>query len=86
MGTLKINGIPVKAEEFAWDGCHKIYLVTTTRGRDDIVGCGYTLQPVSELPRAWEESCFLRFINPADLIGPALVDQGEDAEVTYEEG
>jgi hypothetical protein len=83
--VLKINGHAVKATEFAWDGCHKVYLVTTPAGREQIVDCGYDMLPVSELPAVWERTCFLRFINPADLHGPSLVEQGEDAVVTYEE-
>lgn len=60
------------ATEFAWDGCHKIYLLDN--GDADKNGkygymlskngeAGYKVLPVSELQRAWDQSCPLRFIN-----------------------
>lgn len=61
-----------QATEFAWDGCHKIYLLDN--GDADKNGkygdmlskngeAGYKVLPVSELQRVWDQSCPLRFIN-----------------------
>jgi hypothetical protein len=86
-GVLRINGTVVDADAFAYDGCHKIYLIFTPADRAAMLDCGYgegtsSILPVSELPRVWEETCFLRFIARADLRGPELVPQGYDWEPT----
>jgi len=39
--TVYINGEPVTAAEFAWDGCHKIYLINSLEDRERMVGLGY---------------------------------------------
>lgn len=84
---LRINGTPVPATEFAYDGCHKIYLIDSPEDRQRMLDCGYTeegdILPVSELPDVWDETCPLRFISSADL-EHEYVPQCEDAEVTYE--
>lgn len=54
--SITINGQTSPATEFAWDGCHKIYLL-------DNGEAGYKVLPVSELQRVWDQSCPLRFIN-----------------------
>lgn len=70
--SITINGQTSPATEFAWDGCHKIYLLDN--GDADKNGkygymlskngeAGYKVLPVSELQRAWDQSCPLRFIN-----------------------
>ena len=87
--TLKINGVTMRATEFAYDLCHKIYLIETPEDRERLMDYGYseddgTILPTSELPRAWRETCPLRFISPADVSFPDYVEQGEDAEVTWE--
>jgi hypothetical protein len=84
-GVLRINGKVVDAEEFAYDGCHKIYLIFTAEDRAAMLGHGYgegtsSILPASELARVWEQTCFLRFISRADLRGPDVVPQGYDWE------
>lgn len=79
MDTVRINGVAVEAEEFAWDGCHKIYLIQNADGRANVAG--YDLYPLSRLAWAWERSCGLRFIAPADLAGPDIIDQCYEGEV-----
>ena len=80
---MKINGKLIEATEFAYDGCHKIYLITTPTGREEILADGYEeFHPIAELPQVWEQSCCLRFISPADLEGPNIVAQGEKAIFT----
>jgi hypothetical protein len=86
---LHINGEPVEAIEFAWDGCHKIYLIDTAEVRETLQGYGYEGEdflPVSELPDAWESSCALRFICWGDLRDGDPVPQlsEEDGPVTVE--
>lgn len=70
--SITINGQTSPAAEFAWNGCHKIYLLDN--GDADKNGkygymlskngeAGYKVLPVSELQRVWDQSCPLRFIN-----------------------
>ena len=80
---LRINGEDIPATHFAYDGCHKIYLIFTDADRREMEGCGYdasSIYPVSELPTVWEQTCFLRFINSADL-RQTFVEQGDDEPV-----
>ncbi len=80
-----IRTLTPDATEFAYDGCHKIYLISTAEDRAEMVDCGYgcDIRPVSELPDVWEETCPLRFISPADLVGPNYVEQCESADITW---
>jgi hypothetical protein len=84
---LLINGHPVPAEGLlvAYDGCHKVYLVTNEEGRDRLLGGNWTeadFYHPSELPAIWEDTCPLRFISNADL-GTMYVEQGDDATVEW---
>ena len=79
---LTINGEVINATHFAYDGCHKIYLIGGTDQMATMLDYGYgsgDILPVSELARVWEETCFLRFINWADL-GETVVEQGYETE------
>lgn len=85
---LIINGATVEADEFAYDGCHKIYLITSADDREQMLGYGYEdmIHGVEDLPSAWEDSCLLRFISYADLSRPNLVNQfDENVTVEYRE-
>ena len=73
-----INGKQCKGESFAFDGCHKIYVV---EGKDDekkMRKLGYEILPISELPWMWATSCPLRFIYSANL-ERQFAHQGETA-------
>ena len=88
-GTLTINGETIAATEFAYDGCHKIYLIASQEDRETMQDCGYEdddIYPVSDLAAVWEDTCFLRFISSADLTRH-YVDQGAAApQISYREG
>lgn len=62
-----VNGTRIWTDEFAWDGCHKIYIVTDQESRDQLEGYGYDFFPIDELQDAWAHSCSLRFISDASL-------------------
>jgi len=80
---MKINNKKITAKEFAWDGCHKIYLINTDEDRDKFIELEYNLLPIDELQEIYDEcSCSLRFISNADLIGDDIVSQFEDAKFT----
>ena len=76
----QINGEKVEADRFAWDGCHKIYMMETPADVEQFLDLGYTLFPVEELPEVWDLSCWLRFISSGDL-ERHYVGQGEDADI-----
>ena len=75
---LTVNGQRIEATHFAWDGCHKIYLIDSPAGHEEIKGWGYEesdIYTISLLPQIWKESCALRFISWADLRPPGVVSQ-----------
>lgn len=86
-GTLNINGEVVEATEFAYDGCHKIYLIMFGGDRGLMLECGYTeddIYPVEMLPEVWEATCPLRFISSADLSLHYVEQCDQTASVTWE--
>jgi hypothetical protein len=62
---MKINNQETNAQFFAYDGCHKIYLIESEEQLQDYVR--YQIKPISELQQTFESSCELRFVNSADL-------------------
>ena len=72
---MTINGHKIKAKLFAWDTCHKIYLINTRIDKKTYLEYEYNLFPISELEEAYKSSCSLRFISNGDLQGENIVDQ-----------
>ena len=64
---MKINNQETHAQFFAYDGCHKIYLIDTEKQLQEFQGSRYQIKPISELKRTFDDSCGLRFVNSADL-------------------
>ena len=82
---ILIDGTPTEATHFAYDGCHKIYLLTSAADVFRMFDAGWEgedMYPISELPEIWEETCPLRFISNADLT--MVIDQGDDALIWEE--
>ena len=82
---LYINDQKITAKEFAWDTCHKIYLINTAKDRTDLLELEYDLFPIEELEDSYKESCALRFISNGDLTIPNVVSQFEEAVFNYKE-
>ena len=59
---FKINGNNVDAEQFAFDGCHKIYLLEDEDDVQDALNYGYKVLDIDELVDTWAITCPLRFI------------------------
>lgn len=76
---MKINGQPIKAKSFAYDECHKIYLIEDKKDEAEAKELGYSIFPIRQLSAAYENSCNLRFINNWKLTNK-IVQQFEDAE------
>ena len=58
-----INGKSTLANEFAYDGCHKIYLIESESDRIEAEKRGYNILPICELVETYHNSCDLRFIS-----------------------
>ena len=58
----------INAKFFAYDGCHKMYIIESDDDLKSATSYGYQILPIEELPRTYVESCPLRFIDPWDLI------------------
>lgn len=92
---LALNTFDTKANEFAFDGCHKFYLIQTKKDRADSLERGYDLYPMNRLPSMFQCSCPLRFINTWKLktvipqCAPAVrfewVERGRKHWVTFKE-
>ena len=90
--SVTINNQTSPATEFAWDGCHKIYLLdngdTDKNGENGYMLSkngepGYKVLPVSRLQRVWDQSCPLRFISNWTL-DKDYVPQRHEKPVTIE--
>jgi hypothetical protein len=75
---MKINDKAVTAKKFAFDGCHKIYLLESRKDETEARAIGYSILPVSELQDAYDGSCALRFISNWELT-TSFVHQFDDA-------
>lgn len=85
---MKINGLKVTAKKFAFDGCHKIYLIENGDEEAEARNYGYRILPIGELPQAYEDSCSLRFISnwPLGLNNDDFVSYVEQFEDAHFEG
>ena len=75
---MKINGRETKAREFAYDGCHKIYLIESEKDRYEAEDCEYDILPISSLKKTYNRSCGLQFISNWSL-DKRFVNQFEEA-------
>ena len=66
--VMKVNGYEITQEMFAYDGCHKIYLLDSQSEQREAMEKGYEIHHISELETIFEQSCALRFISTWDLI------------------
>lgn len=77
---VEINDTRIWADEFAWDGCHKLYIVTDQESRDQLEGYGYDFFNIAELQECWDSSCMLKFISDASL-NCNYINQGHEGRV-----
>jgi hypothetical protein len=75
---MRINGQETKAKEFAYDGCHKIYLIESENDRGEASDSGYEIHDIGSLKSMFHASCGLQFISSWDL-SKHFVNQFEDA-------
>lgn len=59
---MKLNELDVTAKFFAYDGCHKIYLLESKSEITEARKLGYNIYPIGCLEDTYENSCGLRFV------------------------
>lgn len=64
-----------KIKKFAYDGCHKIYLIENEEQEKEAQNYKYVIMPIKLLLIAYERSCSLKFINFWDSKKPSLIPQ-----------
>lgn len=62
-------------KKFAYDGCHKIYLIESEEQEKEAKSYKYEILPIEELLNTYKDSCDLRFINFWGLNKESLVEQ-----------
>lgn len=58
-----INDKETTAQEFAYDGCHKIYLLEEENDKGEALDSGYVILPIKQLEKTFLTSCGLQFIS-----------------------
>jgi hypothetical protein len=60
---MKINGTEIVGKQFAYDNCHKIYIIEDNEDLDMANEYGYDIFDITELENTYNNSCPLRFIS-----------------------
>lgn len=63
MAGVSVNGIPIEASQFAYDGCHKIYVCESPSDVREAAAGGYSVLPIEQLEETFRNSCGLEFIS-----------------------
>lgn len=79
---LEINGRTVIGDTFAYDGCHKIYILEDKEDTKEAIGLGYKICLLETLEDTYNNSCSLRFINNWKLTD-VYVHQFENADFNW---
>lgn len=66
---------------FAFDGCHKIYILEDAEDLKDAKNMGYLIKSIEELPKVWTNSCELKFVNNWKL-DKTIIAQFESAKIS----
>lgn len=75
----KVKEAAPEATQFAWDECHKIYIIESKREATEAEKFGYRILNIEDdLETAWKESCVLKFINFWHLGKGPIIPQCED--------
>ena len=64
---MKINGNEVIGEKFAYDSCHKIYILETKENEKEAIKYGYDIYDIDKIEETYNSSCPLRFIDNWNL-------------------
>lgn len=86
MKKIYINGIEVVGNKFAYDGCHKIYIIEDNEDIEKAKSYGYNendIFDIKEIENIYNNSCSLRFIENWKS-NKTYVAQFENASFKYE--
>lgn len=67
---MKIGKHKIKAKEFFFDGCHKIYLIETPHDKKEFLNKGWEkndIYPIEQIIEIYRSSCPLKFIDTCKL-------------------
>ena len=67
---MKIGKYNIKAKEFFYDGCHKIYLIETPHDKKVFLSRDWEesdIYPIDQLIEIYRSSCPLKFIDTCEL-------------------
>ena len=64
---MKVNGKQLRGDYFAYDNCHKIYILENDKEINEAKSYGYEIYHIDDLEKIYNESCSLRFIYPWNL-------------------
>ena len=73
----KLGGKEMKYKNFAYDGCHKIYVLANEAEEKEADDCGYQIHPMPEIKDTYDGSCSLKFISFWNLDKQTIVRQFE---------
>lgn len=79
---MKINGELITAKYFAYDGCHKIYILEDEGDIDQAKEYNYKIYNIDIIEDCYANSCPLRFIQNWKL-NKNIVPQCKDATFEY---
>ena len=76
---IKKEIMRINADKFAYDGCHKIYILEDKNDIKEAKEMGYDIYDIAELEKTYNNSCPLKFISNWKL-NKSYVGQCEDEE------
>lgn len=65
--NIMINELQAGFDRFAYDNCHKFYIIEDREDEKQFTDYGYDIYSIDDLPDAWEDACSLKFISNAKL-------------------
>lgn len=68
--------VEIKTKKFAFDGCHKIYLLEYDADIKEATNAGYDIFDTSKIQEIWSKCCDLKFVNTWQL--ETIVRQGAE--------
>ena len=80
---MTLNDETITAKQFAYDGCHKIYLIEDNEDYEEAKH-GYDILPISQLRNTFFDSCELRFVSNWKLT-KHYVEQFQEANFEFVE-
>lgn len=81
---MKINDVEVIGNRFAFDGCHKIYIIEDDNDYNEAVSYGYNIHNISELEDIYRhKTCDLVFISNWKLTIRYVEQFAENVVFTY---